>query len=482
MPKTVTPLTDTKCDAAKPATKDYYLFDGGGLVLLVRSSGTRVWQYKFKRPNGKDGRMTLGRYPALRLKAARIKRLELETLLAEGIDPIDQQKAVRQKAEAIKPENLLTLEKVAREWHAAYAASSRGWKDGQAELRRLENHLFLKKLSFPATNDAPAQEIANPLCTMSISDIKTRDLLPAFNAMDKQGISTTLERVRGMTVKIFDYAILKNYIDNNNPAYTLRNAVLNAPDENNHRPALPLRRIPELLQRIDQYRGQRITKLCTLILLNTFLRSSEGRFAHWTEIHFDEKLWIVPAVREAVLGAKHSERGTKMGRTGYVHLVPLSPQVIGYLKELQELSGDTKYLFPKLGSDHGFISEGTVNQALQRMGYLTHTGKNAEGVTGDVCLHGFRTMARSAIEDARLFTRDAIRAQMSHKYETNKDELDVIYGRMAQHLDERFKLMRWWSDWLDANRHEYIRPFKFSHPDEAEPDADLRELLGDVDI
>ena len=84
-------MSESKCSAAKPKEKDYCLFDGNGLILYVRTTGTKVWRYKYKRYNGKIGNMTLGPFPALTLKNAREKRRMLEELLANGIDPIDNE-------------------------------------------------------------------------------------------------------------------------------------------------------------------------------------------------------------------------------------------------------------------------------------------------------------------------------------------------------------------------------------------------------
>lgn len=44
MARTVVPLTDPKCDAAKPREKDYKLFDGKGLYLLVKPTGVKTWR------------------------------------------------------------------------------------------------------------------------------------------------------------------------------------------------------------------------------------------------------------------------------------------------------------------------------------------------------------------------------------------------------------------------------------------------------
>ena len=55
MARTVTPLTDPKCEAAKPRDKDYKLFDGQGLFLLVKASGVKTWRFKYRRPDGREG-------------------------------------------------------------------------------------------------------------------------------------------------------------------------------------------------------------------------------------------------------------------------------------------------------------------------------------------------------------------------------------------------------------------------------------------
>jgi integrase len=89
-----------------------------------------------------------------------------------------------------------------------------------------------------------------------------------------------------------------------------------------------LKRIPELLKRIDSYTGRPLTRLPLSSPL-IFIRSSELRFARWSEIDFETSMWTIPAEREAIEGVKHSQRGSKM-RTP--HLVPLSRQALAILK------------------------------------------------------------------------------------------------------------------------------------------------------
>ena len=96
-----------------------------------------------------------------------------------------------------------------------------------------------------------------------------------------------------------------------------------------HRPALELKRIPELLQKIDSYTGRPLTRWTTELTLLIFIRSSELRFARWSEIDFETSMWTIPPEREPIPGVKHSQRGSKM-RTP--HLVPLSKQALAILK------------------------------------------------------------------------------------------------------------------------------------------------------
>ncbi|HSX88781.1 MAG TPA: Arm DNA-binding domain-containing protein, partial [Pseudomonas sp.] len=67
MARTVTPLTDPKCEAAKARDKDYKLFDGQGLYLLVKPTGVKSWRFKYTKPDGRGGLTAFGDYPALTL-------------------------------------------------------------------------------------------------------------------------------------------------------------------------------------------------------------------------------------------------------------------------------------------------------------------------------------------------------------------------------------------------------------------------------
>ena len=74
----------------------------------------------------------------------------------------------------------------------------------------------------------------------------------------------------------------------------------------------------ELLGRIGDYQqGRELTRLAEVLTLHLFIRSSELRFARWSEIDFRHKIWTIPATREAIDKVRFSGRGAKM-RTPHI--------------------------------------------------------------------------------------------------------------------------------------------------------------------
>ncbi|MCP6669347.1 tyrosine-type recombinase/integrase, partial [Klebsiella pneumoniae] len=133
------------------------------------------------------------------------------------------------------------------------------------------------------------------------------------------------------------------------------------------------------------YSGRPLTRLAVELTLLVFIRSSELRFARWSEVDFDTAMWTIPGEREPLEGVKHSQRGSKM-RTP--HLVPLSRQALTILEKIKSMSGNRELIFVGDHDPRKPMSENTLNKALRVMGYDTKT---------EVCGHGFRTMACSSL-------------------------------------------------------------------------------------
>lgn len=412
-------LTDTKVRAAKPEAKEYSLVDGDGMFLLVHPNGSKYWRFRF-RFGGKQHLMAFGVYPETSLADARQKREEARKLVAAGVDPREHKRAVKEE----QAKEVITFESVARDWHA----SNQKWSESHSGrvLKSLEDNLF----------DAIGKR--------NIAELKTRDLLNPIKAVEMSGRLEVAARLQQRTTAIMRFAVQSGLIDYN-PAQEIAGAVATA--KRQHRAALELNRIPELLHRIDTYTGRPLTRLAVELTLLVFIRSSELRFARWSEVDFETAMWTIPGEREPLEGVKHSHRGSKM-RTP--HLVPLSRQALVILEKIKSMSGNRELIFVGDHDPRKPMSENTVNKALRVMGYDTKV---------EVCGHGFRTMACSSLIESGLWSKDAVERQMSHQ---ERNSVRAAYIHKAEHLGERRLMVQWWADFLDANRERAITPFDYA--------------------
>ena len=82
----MTHLSDYAIKQTRPAAKEYYLKDGAGLFLRVKTSGNKSWVFRFYW-GGKQEKITFGKYPEVSLKTARLLRSEARETLAMKMDP-----------------------------------------------------------------------------------------------------------------------------------------------------------------------------------------------------------------------------------------------------------------------------------------------------------------------------------------------------------------------------------------------------------
>ncbi|EFG0777641.1 integrase arm-type DNA-binding domain-containing protein [Escherichia coli] len=409
-------LTDAKIRTLKPSDKPFKVSDSHGLYLRVKPGGSRYWYLKY-RISGKESRIALGAYPAISLSDARQQREGIRKMLALNINPVQQRAAVRGSR---TPEKV--FKNVALAWHK----SNRKWSQNTADrlLASLNNHIF------PVIGNLP------------VSELKPRHFIDLQKGIEEKGLLEVASRTRQHLSNIIRHAVHQELIDTN-PAANLGGVT--TPPVRRHYPALPLERLPELLERIGAYhQGRELTRHAVLLMLHVFIRSSELRFARWSEIDFTNRVWTIPATREPIIGVHYSGRGAKMRMP---HIVPLSEQSIAILKQIKDITGNNELIFPGDHNPYKPMCENTVNKALRVMGYDTKK---------DICGHGFRAMACSALMESGLWAKDAVERQMSHQ---ERNTVRMAYIHKAEHLEARKAMMQWWSDYLEACRESYAPPY-----------------------
>lgn len=395
MPKRIVPLTDLQVQKAKPKDKDYKLADGGGLYLLVTSSGGKLWRMDY-RLDGKRKTASFGSYPSVGIADARQRREDAKKLLANSIDPV----TAKQKEIAARIESAAnTFKAVALVWHEQRKPE---WSSTHADrlLRRMELDIF------PFIGNMP------------IADITAPDLVNLLQRVAKRTLETA-HRLKIAIHGVFRYAHLNGTIKHN-PAADLRGVLPAVKPKHMAAPTNP-KQVAELLRAIDGFSGSFVTKCALQLAPLLFVRPGELRAAEWSEFDLENKQWNIPAAK------------MKMKQP---HLVPLSTQAVTILNELHKLTGIGRYVFPCHRTPLRCMSENTVNASLRRIGF------DKEEITG----HGFRAMARTMLHEILQFTPDAIEAQLAHAV---PDRLGKAYNR-TQHLAERKRMMQQWSDYLDG--------------------------------
>jgi len=89
-------LTKQQIEALKPKERLYKISDGDMLYIFTSPTGRKSWKvlYTFE---GKKGTLTLGEYPIISIKDARLKRDTIKAQLANGTNPNQEKKLAKQK-------------------------------------------------------------------------------------------------------------------------------------------------------------------------------------------------------------------------------------------------------------------------------------------------------------------------------------------------------------------------------------------------
>jgi integrase len=399
MPKRIAPLTDVTVRNAKPKAKDYKLADGGGLYLLVTTTGGKLWRmdYRFS-----DKRKTLSfkAYPAVTLADARAERDQAKRLLVKGVDPGATKKDLADTVKAEEIKAARTFKTVSLEW---YGKNTAIWGKRHTEdvLNKLERDVF------------------SALGDTVMESIKPSHVLACVKGIEARGAIETAHRTRQIIEQICGYALANEYTDINAAALT-KGALAKVPKSTPHPAIIDPKELAPLLRAIDGYTGSCVVRYALIFGALTAVRPGELRHAEWNEIDFETATWNIP--------------GDKM-KMGEPHLVPLSRQAVTVLKELQPITGASRYIFPNGRSFSKPLSENGTRQALISLDYQDrHSG------------HGWRATFRTIGDEVLKFRPDLLECQLAHSV---RDANGRAYNRTS-HLDDRRKMMQTWADYLDG--------------------------------
>ncbi|EDU1601495.1 tyrosine-type recombinase/integrase [Salmonella enterica subsp. houtenae serovar 48:g,z51:-] len=391
MARTTRPLTNTEVLRAKALEKDLTLHDGDGLFLIVKTSGKKLWRFRYQRPATKQRTMMgLGAFPSLSLADARGLRADYLALLANGIDP-QIQAEVAEEQQQIALDSIFST--VAANWFQLKSKSVT--PDYAKDIWR-----SLEKDVFPAIGEIPVQQI------------KARTLIEALEPIKARGALETVRRLVQRINEIMIYAVNTGLIDAN-PASGVGMAFEKPKKQN--MPTLRPEELPKLMRSLVMSNLSVPTRCLIEWQLLTLVRPSEASGARWAEIDLDAKLWTIPAER---MKAKRE------------HIVPLSSQALDILHVMKPISSHREFIFPCRCDPKQPMNSQTANAALKRIGY-----------GGKLVAHGMRSIASTAMNEFG-FNPDVIEAALAH---IDKNEVRRAYNRSV-YLTQREELMEWWGE------------------------------------
>lgn len=388
------PLADTVLAALEPEATEFRELYGENLYFRVKPNGGKSWQLRYKKPGGSWAWLGLGGYPEVSAALAKSKAAEHRKLVSQGIDPLEQKRAAKAALEVARTRT--------------FRSAAAGWlqsktDQGLAKTTLEKMQTYLDKDILPALGDKLLDEITRNDCASLQASIEAR------------GAHNVAEKCRSWLNQIFGRAIGLGLTEND-PASRLRDIADAAPTTKQH-PHLLEGELPDFIRALKNTTSRLPARTAAWLCIWTASRPGVVRFAEWSEFDLEAGVWMIP------------DEKMKMGRD---HVSPLPLQAIAALKDLQRVTGRSRWLFPGVGPKNPMISENTINKVFASIGYK-----------GRLVGHGTRHTASTLLRE-HGWPKDHIEVQLAHK----EAGVSGVYNK-AQYLDKRSVMMQWYADYLD---------------------------------
>lgn len=391
-------LTNAEAKASGARSRAYKLHDQGGMHLLVRPTGTKSWQLKY-RWHGREKLLTIGQFPEINVARARILQAQAKEQLEQGLDPSNAQAAAD------------SFEQLARAWHRHHKGS---WSEAHAKdvLDSLERDVF--------------PEVAG----RSVDAVQPRELLAIVREVEARGCLETAGRLRQRLSAIFGFGIAEG-LCSGDPAAQLGRAMKKGKLTVPHPALVSIEDCRALLQACEaDNSASAVTVMASRFLALTAVRLAAVRGMRWEEVDFELRTWTVPAERMKLSRAKKGEER-------FDHVVPLSESAMFVLRGLRsstsmEAADLKRLVFP--GRSGGPIGEGTLRELYHRAGFA---GRHVP--------HGWRSSFSTILnEDLGPDWRADIDRALAH---AGKDKVEAAYNRSVM-LDRRRRIFDRWAELL----------------------------------
>jgi integrase len=384
-------LTDTALKALKPKDKPYTVGDERGLYAEVFPTGGIVWRFRY-RIAGRREKLTLGKYPALSLKNARVKRDEAAQAAAMDKSPARQKQLAK-----VAAADSTTVADFGERFFREIVSKDR--QDVSTPRR------YFDKSIVPAIGAKP------------VRDVTTEDVRAIIWKKKDQGFDAAAGEIRGVLKRLFDFALTAGL--------ATVNPVLALPMRHVHRAksrerALSPEEVRVFLKAAFESNIRRQFKIGLHLLLLTMVRKSELLLARWEHVDFEQAEWHIPV---------------ENSKTGRAHIVFLSRQTIALFKELQALAGGSELVMPGRGSLTKPFAHNAINTALK-------TALQGQAIPA-FTVHDLRRTASTLLHE-NGWASDVVEKALNHTI----GGVRGVYNR-AEYEPQRREMLQFWGDYLE---------------------------------
>lgn len=368
-----------------------------GLNLQLKTGGGKYWtlRYQFM---GKRYDVSLGSYPTITLKEARVRATTSRNELNQGIRP---SKPWKPKL-AEKHDNKIVLQ-------TTFSEFSKECIDKKRAEWRNEKHV--------AQWYATIEKYANPVIGhKQLDEIDTDDVLKILSPIWHTKTETA-SRLRGRIEWILASATTRKLRSGLNPA-TWRGhleTILPKPNkikQEEHHKALPYQDIPEFIGKLKEMDG--VAALALEFLILNANRTGEVIGGLRNEIN-SNNIWVIPKNR------------MKANRE---HRVPLGCRSLELLENAKLLDPESEYLFSNNAKP---LSNMAMSMLLRRM-------------DSKITVHGFRSSFRDWVAEETTHSPEVAEKALAHSI-TNKVESAYRRGDLIEH---RKRLMTDWESYCQT--------------------------------
>lgn len=425
-----TKLTDRGVAAAKaPAGGRAELWDSAVPGLFLRVSGSsKVWGWRYRRPDGSQPRVRLGHYvdpadardddAALTVSGARARARRLRTIVDAGGDPASE-KAEARAADKAQP--IRTVDDLA---DAYFVACEKGRYRPRRKVKRAstlagERWLYGKHLK-PHVG------------AVRIEALSRAGIKRPIDALADEGKGVTANRALALLRQLFSYAVKEGRVQIN-PV-----AGIDAPVEEKSRERTltdgeikalwsALKDPSGLRKPTDDGKGEPLTvgrpvRVALQLALLTAQRRGEVASMRIQDLDLEANVWTIPG---------------EVAKNGTAHAVPLTPRAAELIAEAIALreAKESPFVFPGRNAP----LEAPIAPAA-----LSHAMRDIRAALGilDISVHDCRRTAASLMGGDRIgMTPSTVGMVLNHMGERGGSAVTFIYLRSDFMAEKRRALL-----------------------------------------